>query len=253
MIGLAYDVTDHRDSEEKLRKKTEQLASANRGLESFSYSVAHDLRAPLQTIKNYSHFLSEDQAEKLGKEGLDYLNRIQAASTRMKVIIDNLMGLAKISWEEITLEDIDITALAHSIIDELKMTELSREVTTTIEEGLKAKGDPRLISVALTNLIGNAWKFTSRNPVSKIEIGAADINGSRVLFVRDNGVGFDMKRAKNLFKPFKRLHAENQFKGSGIGLATVYRVIERHGGRIWAESEINKGTAFYFTLPENTN
>jgi PAS domain S-box-containing protein len=253
MIGLSYDLTDRKETEEKLRKKTEELAITNRELESFSYSVAHDLRTPLQTIRNYSYLLTVDCADKLGDIGKDHLKRIDVAANKMKMIIENLLKLAKIAREQLHLENINLTAMAQSIIDELKMTETSRQVTTSVDEDLKAVGDVQLISVVLTNLIGNAWKFTGRNPESRITIGSKDIHGIRTFFINDNGAGFDIKKEKYLFQPFKRLHPENQFKGTGIGLATVYRVIQKHGGRIWAESEVNEGATFYFTLPGSVN
>lgn len=220
-------------------------------MESFSYSVSHDLRAPLRHIDGFSRVLLEDCGDQLNQEGKGYLTRICAAANRMGQLIDDLLQLASVSRSELQRRPVDFSNLARTIALELKQTDPEREVTFTIAGGVSAQGDPVLLRVVLENLLGNAWKYTGKNHRTAIEFGAVEGEEGRVYFVRDNGVGFDMTYVGKLFTPFQRLHAMDEFEGTGIGLATVRRVVERHGGRAWAEGTIGAGATFYFTLGES--
>lgn len=234
--------------EELVKERTSELGAANKELESFSYSVSHDLRAPLRSIDGFSHALLEDYADRLDANGIDSLRRIRSASQRMGRLIDGLLSLSRISRAELRHERVNLSALVHDISRELKETRPDRKVEFVISEDLFAEGDERLLYAALQNLIGNAWKFTGKRASARIEFGALEACGKLTYFVRDNGAGFDMAYVKKLFSIFERLHGEREFKGTGIGLATVYRIITRHGGRIWAEGEVEKGATFYFTI-----
>jgi len=249
------DITDRKRVEagiqrlnEALAQRSAELEATNKELESFAYSVSHDLRAPLRSIDGFSQALMEDHLEKLDAEGRDYLRRVQAAAQRMGELIEGLLGLARLARREIYRESVDLSALAASVAHALRQTDPSRKVEFSIAEGAKTEGDRQLLEVALQNLLANAWKFTSKQPDARIEFGTRGENGQTVYFVRDNGAGFDMAYAGNLFGPFQRLHTHDEFEGHGIGLATVQRVIRRHGGRIWAEGEVGKGATFSFTL-----
>ena len=237
----------------KLEAANRGLEEANRELEAFSYSVSHDLRAPLRSIEGFSQILLEDYGDVLDEEGRDYLDRVQRASRRMALLIDALLDLSRLSRREMRLTRVDLSRMAREIVEDLRQREPGREVRVCIEEGLEERADPALVKVALENLLGNAWKFTSREERAAIEFGRTvrEAEPGRRLacyYVRDNGVGFDMAYAGKLFGPFQRLHTEEEFEGTGIGLATVWRVIRRHGGRIWAEAAEGEGAAFYFTL-----
>ncbi|WP_298434269.1 ATP-binding protein [Geobacter sp.] len=234
--------------EERVRERTAELERANRELESFSYSVSHDLRAPLRHMDGFSKALLEDYGERLDAEGKGYLVRIRAGAQRMGRLIDDLLQLADVGRGELERRPVNLSALAQLIAAELRQGEPEREVTFRIVEGVRAEGDSRLLRVALENLLGNAWKYTGKREGAVIEFGAEERGGERVYLVRDNGVGFDMAYAGKLFQPFQRLHRAEDFEGTGIGLATVRRVVERHGGRIWAEGTVGLGAAFYFTL-----
>ncbi|ABG03278.1 histidine kinase [Rubrobacter xylanophilus DSM 9941] len=230
-----------------------KLEEANRELEAFSYSVSHDLRAPLRSIEGFSQILLEDYGERLDAEGRDYLNRVRRASQRMALLIDALLGLSRLGRREVRLARVDLSRMAREIVEELRQREPGREVEVRVEDGLEATADPGLVKVALENLLGNAWKFTAREERAVIEFGRAvrEREPGRPLscyYVRDNGVGFDMAYAGKLFGPFQRLHTEEEFEGTGVGLATVWRVVRRHGGVIWAEAAEGEGAAFYFTL-----
>jgi len=225
-----------------------QLEAANKEMEAFSYSVSHDLRSPLRGITGFARMLQEDYGEKLDAKGLHYLEMIEKASIHMNELIDALLGLSRVTQAEMQQQTVDLSALARSIAENLQSSEPARQVDFIIAEGLVATGDPRLMKVVLENLLNNAWKFTGETPKARIELGVQDSDRGQVFFVRDNGVGFDMKYADKLFGAFKRLHGANEFPGTGIGLATVLRIINRHGGRIWAESAVDQGAAFYFTL-----
>ncbi len=235
--------------EERVIERTAELVALNRELESFSYSVSHDLRAPLRSIDGFSRALLEDYYELFDDTGRDYLRRVRAASQRMGRLIDDLLTLSRVTRREIHRERVNLSRIARSIANELRASDPERQVEFVIEPDLIAYGDARLLRVVLENLIGNAWKFTSRHPTARIEFGAThQPDGTRVYFVRDDGAGFDMAYADKLFGPFQRLHAMTEFEGNGIGLATVKRIINRHRGRIWAEGAVEQGAAFYFTI-----
>lgn len=237
------------DLEKRVIERTAELEAVNKELESFSYSVSHDLRAPLRSIDGFSLALLEDYSEKLDPQGKDFLQRVRNASQRMLQLIDDMLTLSRMTQYTIKYERIDMSAFARSITAELKERQPERKVEFIIAPGLVANGDVALIQTVLENLLGNAWKFTSKNKSAKIEFGATEYNGKRAYFVRDDGVGFDMEYADKLFIPFQRLHPPTEFPGTGIGLATVKRIIQRHGGQIWAEGGMGKGATFYFTLP----
>jgi light-regulated signal transduction histidine kinase (bacteriophytochrome) len=227
----------------------EELQRKNRELETFSYSVSHDLRSPLRSIDGFSTMLLEDYAESLDAQGREYLTRLRAAAQRMGELIDDLLQLSRVGRSELERADVNLSTLVRNIASDLQHTCPNRRARFLIEEGVAADADRRLVQAALENLLGNAWKFTSRVPEPVIEFGTAERDGNVTYFVRDNGVGFDMSHAQKLFSPFQRLHSEAQFPGTGIGLATVHRIVERHGGRVWAESAVNQGATFYWTLP----
>jgi signal transduction histidine kinase len=235
-------------SQRELRSANESLARATRELEAFTASVSHDLRSPLTTIAGQAGLL-ELSLPNANEEQRRRLTRIQGSVRQMSELIDALLVLSRISRHTLHREIIDLSALAESIVTDLRQGDPDRKMDVNIEPNLRAHGDRRLIGDMLRNLIGNAWKFTSKTPDARIEIGRASDGAVATLFVRDNGAGFDMAHAQKLFQPFHRLHSAAEFDGSGIGLATVARIVERHGGRIWAEAKPNAGAAFYFTLP----
>ena len=254
--AILRDVTAAREAEESinalnldLRRRAVQLENANRELEAFSYSVSHDLRAPLRSIAGFSQVLMEDYAETLDEEGVDYLTRINDASQRMAQLIDDLLNLSRLSRGEVKRAPVDLSASAHAIVDELAATHPDRRVEVTIEPGLTAEADPHLVRTVLVNLLGNAWKYTGRKEDARIEFGSAeDAEGARAFFVRDNGAGFDMAYADKLFGAFQRLHGMKDFPGTGVGLATVQRIVHKHGGKVWGEGMVERGATFYFTL-----
>jgi ligand-binding sensor domain-containing protein/signal transduction histidine kinase len=232
--------------EQRVRERTAELEVSNHELESFAYSVSHDLRAPLRGIQGFSHAILEDYKEKLGQQGKDYLQRINDATGNMSQLIDDLLKLSRITRGSITKEKIDLSRIAEIIIARYKEEEPQRKVEFVLAEGLTADGDANLMKVALENLLHNAWKFTSKREKARIEFGKVQYQDRVVLFIRDNGIGFDMKYKSKLFEPFQRLQTE--FLGMGIGLATVERIINRHGGQIWAEGKVDEGAVFYFSL-----
>jgi protein-histidine pros-kinase len=248
-MSAIRDITDRKQAENAVRKLNAELEVANQELESFSYSVSHDLRAPLRGIDGFSRTLADEYADKLDDRGQHYLRRIRAATQRMGQLIDDLLELARLTRSEMKREVVDVSALARSLLDELRQGQPERQLECVIAPGLTVSADPTLLRVLLLNLLGNAWKFTSRQSRPVIEVGAAPQHGPSALFVRDNGAGFDMAYADKLFSPFQRLHRQQEFEGTGIGLATVQRIIHRHGGRVWAESQPDHGATFYFTLP----
>ena len=255
IFAAARDITDRKNAEQELRQQAQlldfnntQLEAANKELEAFSYSVSHDLRAPLRGIDGFSQALLEDYADKLDDDGKENLNRVRAASQRMGHLIDDMLNLSRVTRVDFRREQVDLTAVAKAVVAELRKAEPGREVEFVVADGLVADVDARLLRVVLDNLIGNAWKFTGKQAKARIEFGCTDEDGSRVYFVRDNGVGFDMTFSAKLFGAFQRLHAMSEFPGTGIGLATVQRVIRRHGGRVWAEAELGRGATFFFTL-----
>ena len=231
------------------RDANERLEAAVRELEAFSYSVSHDLRAPLRTISAFTQALAEDLRTSLDDKAKDHLRRVLAAAARMNDLIDALLELSRISRSALGRHKVDITAVGIAVVDELRRRDVSRKLGATVQPNMVAEADGRLVRILLDNLIGNAWKFTAKTPNPHVEIGATVRDGETVFFVRDNGAGFDMAYAERLFTPFQRLHSEREYVGTGIGLATVKRIVERHGGRIWAESAPERGATFYFTLP----
>lgn len=232
----------------ELARRVGELAAANDELEAFSYSVSHDLRGPLRAIDGFSKILIEQYGDKLDQQGRHFLSRVRAGSQRMGHLIDDLLSLARINRAAIQRSDVDLALLAREIVDELRREGPERSIDVAIVEEAPARGDARLLRVALVNLLGNAWKFTGKTANPKIEIGWEMRDGVPTYHVRDNGAGFDMLYAHKLFVPFQRLHEPFEFDGTGIGLATVYRIITRHGGRLWAESAPGRGATFWFTL-----
>jgi len=258
-MALATDITVQKraaerilrlneELEERVRERTVQLEATNKELEAFSYSVSHDLRAPLRGIDGWSQALIEDYGSNLDPTALGYLSRVRSETQRMGLLIDDLLQLSRLSRTEMRREDIDLSAMARRIAARLREENPQRRIEFTIQDGLCVPGDTRLLEVAFTNLLSNAVKFTGPRPIAHIEVGATEAEGGRVFFVRDNGVGFDMAYASALFGAFQRLHKMSQFPGTGIGLATVQRVVRRHGGRVWAQSEPDAGATFYFTI-----
>jgi PAS domain S-box-containing protein len=247
--GNDTDITELKRTQEALLARTQELTAANRELEAFSYSASHDLRAPLLIIRSYSALMLADCSAKVDAVCKDYLTRIDAATRKMVGLIDDMLRLSKISRQEISLQQVDLSALASAIIDELRRAQPARHVDVTVQPDCRAQGDPRLLYIALSNLLGNAWKFTGKTERPAIEFGRIGQDDATVFFVRDNGAGFAQSQAQRLFEPFKRAHSEKEFPGTGIGLAIVERIISRHGGRIWAEAQEGKGASFFFTLP----
>uniref|UniRef100_A0ABX1N5N2 histidine kinase n=2 Tax=Aromatoleum buckelii TaxID=200254 RepID=A0ABX1N5N2_9RHOO len=238
----------NRELESRVRVRTAELEAANRELEAFSYSVSHDLRAPLRAIDGFARILEEELGDRVEPNARDHIVRIRKAGMRMSHLIDDLIKLAHLARHSLQKETFDLSELAIQIIDELRRNEPERRVEVEITRDLIVRADRGLMQLALQNLLGNAWKFSSRNEVAHISLTARRDLGQRVFCVTDDGVGFDMTFANNLFRAFHRLHTGTDFPGSGIGLATTYRIIERHGGQIWAKSKPGEGASFYFTL-----
>ena len=234
---------------ERLLVLTEQIVAANRELEAFSYSVSHDLREPLRSIDGFSRILIERYETQLDDRGRDYLRRVRAAAQRMGVLIADMLTLARIARADMTSETVDISSLARTIAADLATSDPARHVDVRISDGLTADGDSRLLGVVLTNLIGNAWKFTSRNPSAHIDISRCESATDDVFRISDNGAGFEMKYVDKLFRPFQRLHSHEDFAGTGVGLATVQRILARHGGRAWAEGKVGDGARVFFSVP----
>jgi signal transduction histidine kinase len=234
--------------EQRVLDRTHQLEAANSELASFSYSVSHDLRAPLRSMDGFSQILMEDYADRLDEEGLKYLRNIRNASQHMARLIDALLQLAHLSRSEMNFQEIDLSRMAHEIVAEIQASDPGRVVQWEIEPGLLVRGDPDQMRIALANLLQNAWKFTSRNPSARISFTRVADTNPLTFRIEDNGAGFDMTFADKLFLPFQRLHHASEFSGTGIGLTLVERIIRRHGGKIWASGEVGKGAVFYFTL-----
>ncbi|OGO07851.1 MAG: hypothetical protein A2Y92_05105 [Chloroflexi bacterium RBG_13_57_8] len=224
------------------------MSATNKELEAFSYSVSHDLRSPLRSIDGFSQALLEDYQERLDQKGRDYLKRLRSASQKMGELIDGILKLSRLTRSEMRHETVDLSGLAREIAGRLQETQPERRAEFAIADELTATADPQMVRALLENLLGNAWKFTGKKPEAKIEFGREKGNGRLNFFIRDNGAGFDMTYADKLFGAFQRLHEVTDFPGTGIGLATVQRIIHRHGGKIWAEAAAGKGATFRFTL-----
>ncbi len=259
LVGIGRDITSRKKADEEIRRlntqleqrvqeRTAELEAALHEIESFSYSVSHDLRAPLRSINGYGQILLEEYSHILDAQGNIYLNRIRASSERMSQLIDDLLKLSRITRSEMQREPVNLSLLARDIFNELQIISPERQVKTIIQADLWVKGDCNLLRIMLENLLNNAWKFTSKLTNAQIEVGKTLVENEMIYFVRDNGAGFDMAFADKLFGPFQRLHSSKDFEGTGIGLATVQRIIHRHGGKVWAKSAIDQGTTIYFTL-----
>jgi PAS domain S-box-containing protein len=246
------DITARKQLEQRLTLQNAQLEAANKELEAFSYSVSHDLRAPLRAMDGFSMAVLQDHGETLGAQGKENLKRVRVAAQRMGRLIDDMLALARINRNAMVREMVDLSELVRRIASSLHAAEPERQVSFRIAPNQTAEGDPNLLQIAMQNLLGNSWKFTSRRTDATIEFGVQNQNGDRVWFVRDNGAGFDMKYADKLFGAFQRMHHESEFSGTGVGLATVQRVVHRHGGRIWAEAAPGQGATFYFVLNPGT-
>ena len=248
VLAVVRDITERKEAERKLLETKAELERSNKELEQFAYSVSHDLRAPLQHIMGFTGMLKEDYAEKLDEKGRHYINRVRIGSEKMQQIINALLKLARFSRSDIHRSKVYLTAFAKADAAELARSHPDRRVEFVIAEEVTADGDPVLIRIVIQNLMENAFKFTGKRAIAKIEFGVKQLNGEEVYFVKDDGVGFDMEHATRLFTPFQRLHPADEFPGLGIGLATAQRIVHHHGGRIWAESAGHKGATFYFTL-----
>jgi PAS domain S-box-containing protein len=259
-VAVERDITERRQQQQEILNlnselearvlvRTAELAAANKELESFAYSVSHDLRSPLSTIHGFSQLLLKKDSAHISDKGRHYLDRIGVAVKQMGGLIEGLLTLARLSCEQINAEHVDLSSIIRRIERDYRERDPQRQAQLRIQDGLSAHGDARLLAAVFENLLGNAWKFTSRQSLAQIEVGSEPgLDGASVFFVRDNGAGFDMAFAPKLFGTFERLHSPGDFSGTGIGLATVKRIVERHGGRIWAEGKLNEGAVFFFTL-----
>jgi signal transduction histidine kinase len=245
---LQKEIMERKRADEEIQRTNRELRAANKELEAFSYSVSHDLRTPLRSIDGFSQALLEDYADKLDATAQDHLQRVRRAAQRMATLIDDMLNLSRVTRCELRREKLDLSAMAKSIAGELQEAEPARRVGFVIADGLTAVGDPQLLRAALDNLLRNSWKYTSGHPTARIEFGRSEEHEKHPFIVRDDGAGFDPRYADRLFGAFQRLHTAKEFPGTGVGLATVQRIIHRHGGEIWAEGAVEKGATFYFTL-----
>ena len=248
IVAEARDITQRKQAEEALAERTGQLEATNKELEAFAYSVSHDLRAPLRAIDGFTKALFDDYQSRLDEEGISYLHRVRTATNRMSHLIDDLLHLSRISRSELQWATVDLSALAAEIVSNVKESNPGRAVDLILRPGMLTRGDPRLLRVVVENLLRNSWKFTRDKNPARIEFGMRPISGVNTFFVDDNGAGFDMTYAGKLFGAFQRLHSSDEYEGTGIGLATVQRIVHRHGGRVWAEGRIDQGATFFFTL-----
>lgn len=232
----------------QLEQRTRDLVFANKELETFSYSVSHDLRSPLEVIHGFTHVLETEWGSRLNQTGRECLAQIRTAAERMAELIEDMLNLSRVSTSAMHRDNVDLSALAHTVAEDLHRRAPERDVQFVIKEHAKVEGDTRFLQIVMENLLRNAWKYTSHHEHARIEFGVEDRRGARVYFVRDDGAGFDPKRLDRLFKLFQRLHSESEFAGNGVGLATVQRILQRHGGQIWATGDVEKGATFYFTV-----
>jgi PAS domain S-box-containing protein len=265
-LALIEDITERKKADQAIRalndslelrvaqrtaetlRSNRQLETSNKELEAFAYSVSHDLRAPLRSVDNFSQIILDEYSDKLDEEGVGYLRRIRKGAQHMGQLISDLLNLSRVSRGLLEHDPVDLSSIASAVVKELRDQDPQRTVNAQIAPNIQATGDARLLRVVLNNLIGNAWKFTGKREKACLEFGANSEGSAAVYFVRDNGAGFDMAYLSQLFAPFQRLHHVSEFAGTGIGLATVQRIVQRHGGRIWAESSVEQGATFYFTL-----
>lgn len=252
IVPFENEIQRRVQTEQALLQRTAALETANQELQAFSYSVSHDLRTPLRGIDGFSHALEEDYGDKLDETAKSYLARVRAATQHMGQIIDDLLSLSQVTRQELKDENVDLSQMAKEISHELQAKDPDRQNTFVIAPNILTRGDRGLLKVVMSNLLGNAWKYTGKHSKATIEFGLVNQDDEAIYYVRDDGVGFDMRYVHKLFSAFQRLHTPSEFPGTGIGLATAARIIRRHGGRIWAEAEIEKGATFYFTLPSKT-
>jgi PAS domain S-box-containing protein len=263
IVFVVRDVTERKLAENEIRRlnaelelrvisRTEQRDAATRELEAFAYSVSHDVRTPLRTIDGFSAMVLADDGKALSQASVEHLERVRSAAQRMALLLDEVLGLSRVSRRDLGRSEVDLSALARDVAEELHSEQRARAVEVIVAPGMGAEADPAMARMILRELLGNAWKFTSRHKSARIEVGVTGGQSADTFYVRDDGAGFDMRYADHLFGAFQRMHTPEEFEGTGIGLATVQRLVTRHGGRVWAEAEVEKGATFYFTLPAPT-